>query len=61
VPNAPYFVQHVIAQLGPSQRIGYDGRIKSNVNSVWFSYAVAAAAAMAIAVGLWLFGVRRGV
>jgi hypothetical protein len=33
---------------------------KGDINSDWFPYAVAAVAAIAIAVGLWLFGAWQG-
>jgi hypothetical protein len=47
---------------GPSERISYDGPVKKgDINSDWFPYAVAAAAAIVIAVGRWVFGVWHGV
>jgi hypothetical protein len=44
-------------QPRPPPRIGYDRRMKKGgIGSDWFPYAVAAAAAIVIAVCLWLFG-----
>jgi hypothetical protein len=34
---------------------------KGDISNDWFPYAEAAAAAIAIAVGLWLFGMWHGV
>jgi hypothetical protein len=58
----PYPQPHSLVFGGAVGRIRYNGGMEDgDIYNDWLPYALAAAIAVAIAVGLWLFGVWSGV